>query len=246
MSTKIYNGFRIGCPIDLLYDRMIGVQKGFQDIADDQVRSYLARRACEVYDLAQLKPTFRLSITTSGMTPLSLAWDDVRDFFAQAEKGLRAYLDFDSSLSLFPAGQTVMVIAHIESREQLDLLKSLKWGDDHFQDFGYWDNTDPPDGVTHVVWRQRRRAWDKTLGPTMTPAIRGLKMTLSRNIDCRINIDTGSLADHLPSTAERAKSVQQIMPQTARLKGDDAIEKQLEIEALLKPVGLQELITKMY
>ena len=72
-------------------------------------------------------------------------------------------LDFGYEVLLLPNGRGV-------SDRPLVLLFSERGGEEYrkalvdanvAEEYGYWDNSDKPDGVTDAAWAERRRAWSK-------------------------------------------------------------------------------------
>lgn len=246
MSTKIYNGYRIKGGLELTYMRLLGVRKGFQDIADDQTRSFLCTNAALRYDTFQLNGKHPLVTTTGLMSlpnPLQAAWGVVNEYFDRAAKGHNSPYDFDSELVLFPHGDYTLMIAYIVSPEQRDLLRSLHWGDTcSIEEYAYWDNTDPPDHVNDLQWRTRKLHWEAALGKTMIPAVNGLTKQLSRNSHVRAHVTIDSLESFIPSAHRRAENLTSNMG----LGLDERLEAQMEIEKMLEPLTLDLLRTDMF
>lgn len=46
-----------------------------------------------------------------------------------------------------------------------------------FEDFGYWDNTDPDEDVTEAEWKHREKSWGYLIEDDETPASIGLSIT---------------------------------------------------------------------
>lgn len=63
--------------------------------------------------------------------------------------------------------------------EYIDVLKSNAI----VMDYGYWNNSDKPDDVSSVEWKNRRKAWDKL----SVPATDGLMLPTPTLMDIELN-----------------------------------------------------------
>lgn len=204
MSTKIYNGYRIHIDIARLYDRLLVIAPEFQNIATLKARQFVANLATTAFDSAWL--------TEAKTNPLSEAFAELEKEFKDAERGIRAAIDFNSSLSLFPLTGSVLVLTHIESRDQVEIIRNYSCpairGDTvKFKDFSYWDSSDRPDDVTEEEFNLRKRLWEFVLGKSMVPAHRCLSFQLSSNRQTTIELmsDITKIEDHIPTLEERAR-----------------------------------------
>ena len=98
-------------------------------------------------------------------------------------------LDFAYDISLLPnRGDSKKPLVMVFGQKDLEYGEALvKAG--VVTDYGYWDNTDWPDGMTSRQWAERKRAWGVLLGsPDKTPSEAGLsieypiKMTTTWNV----------------------------------------------------------------
>lgn len=235
MSTKIYNGYRIHIDIARLYDRLLVIAPQFQSIATEKTQHFVAKLATTAFDSAWL--------TGVKTNPLSAAFDELGKEFKDADNGIRAAIDFNSSLSLFPLTGSVLVMTHIESREQLEIIRNYSCpairGNITFKDFSYWDSSDRPDDVTEEEFNLRKRLWNFVLGKSMVPAHRCLSFQLSSNKQTMIELmsDLSKIEDKIPSLEERARD-------RARVRAFDLYVKSLNIPEARQPTVSE--ISKMY
>lgn len=209
MSTKIHNGYRIQCGIELLYDRLIGVAPGFQKLANERTDSIVAQMATEKADKVWYNAS-RTFKTFGDINPLSWAKTELDGAYRQIKEGHNLPLfDYNSEIAIFPRGKHCLILTFIPSREQENMFTSLSWGShDKIEFFGYWDNTDPPEGVSEEEFERRGKYWDTVLGPSGVPAHRALTFQLSSNEDVRLHTYGMTAHDYLelvPSKASRAR-----------------------------------------
>ena len=89
------------------------------------------------------------------------------------------YLDYHFTASFMPLGDYLMVIPFNANR------KCLKVFDEVFgcEFYGYWDNTDPEDGVSEEDWEARGKEWNAALGGDgyTAPIVAGVSITIIRD-----------------------------------------------------------------
>src|SRR5699024_4651082 len=66
---------------------------------------------------------------------------------------------FSMSLGLDPETGQVLAIPFHRSPEYQEALQ----GSGMFTEYGYWNNSDQPEGVTDVQWEERKQAWKRVI-----------------------------------------------------------------------------------
>lgn len=155
MSTKIYYGF------------MIQTTK-LEDILEI-VRDY--RKTHWEQDAKAVKKNFKQNILDAvangnlkvkeGDTPKWTAeklWMDLRK--EMKDKGTRNRLvDTDFQIVIFPDKERFLGIAYVDHDKWFQQFLKMPG----VQEYGYWNNTDPIEGVTDEEWDQRGKEWDRIL-----------------------------------------------------------------------------------
>jgi hypothetical protein len=84
-------------------------------------------------------------------------------------------VDTDFEIVLFPREKDLIGISFVErSAWHKELIKQPG-----FSDYGYWDNTDRPKGVSAQEWLDRERAWEKVLPWNAIPAMNGFSIQIA-------------------------------------------------------------------
>lgn len=170
MSIKIYHGFRVAT-------------NDFTVILD-LVKTY--REVHWKHDSREKKIVFLSSIIARAEDPnkkvmnekygyeinaYSLAeniWQEMRHEIKKT--GLRNHtVDTDFQIVVFPHKDTILGIAYTESNKWFNQWLTLPG----VSEYGYWNNTDPPDDVTDEEWEVRGEIWDEVLGSLGIPSMVG-------------------------------------------------------------------------
>jgi hypothetical protein len=95
--------------------------------------------------------------------------EDVRNDCQELKKGHRQpELDWSFEIALIPAGNCLFGLHYTEQRSLRDELFKLPG----IEPYPYWNNTDPPKGVSNKRWKERGHEWDWALGDG-PPAAKG-------------------------------------------------------------------------
>lgn len=165
MSTKIYSGFRTALSFRAL-DALIRDFSGkLQELQVDEIGRVVATHAAFDFDnRAAVALTGRSFKPTTGRFIPAYAQ---RAFLAQldAERGKEPRDDDDSAirmtstaftLCLYPKGRFIYGVPFGAQRGWGDAWAALPG----IEEYGYWNNTDPPDGMKPREWARRKRTWD--------------------------------------------------------------------------------------
>ncbi len=163
MSVKIYNGFRLKGikSLDKAFVEMQTLRPIIQQAAQVETSKMLAGLATKFYDDVSLyeKPL--------GDSALMSALDNVTAALKEsaAERAASPY-DLSFSLTLgVTSDRHVIGILFCTNRPLCKLFRSLPL----YEEYGYWNNTDRPEGVTLRRWNKRSDDWEEVL-PTGIPS----------------------------------------------------------------------------
>lgn len=216
MSTKIHHGWRIHHPHSVgglteICSRLADTLGAERQRAYDE---FVVRLAC--HDADEAAAGLTSDTTTPAITKAAVAaWRITQE----AEKSpYRNPLDLGCDIVFChdPSDDDWLYALVYTQHHRYEVLL----GDVGFVEYGYWDNTDPPDGLDDAEWERRRDRWDRLIGND-PPAVRGLTWALAA-VESRIfGVDDDTVAAMIAGAglddAERATR----LAETARRRGVD-------------------------
>jgi hypothetical protein len=161
MSTKIYNAYRV--PKNKIPEFTAGFRKIVINDAVKEINSLISR-----YDYEKALVDMYPSKDAQDRIKAKKNWDKIaplRSVFAQmmhvSDKGVRDTHNFDTSFNVWFDGKWAYIIPYFACsfRKQSLILKMVeKLGGG---DYGYYDNTDRPDGISSRQWNSRKKTWGR-------------------------------------------------------------------------------------
>lgn len=176
MSTKIYNGFRISNDLSLvqLKTLMMRLRKHAHRIIKKELWDLTAIEAvCLIDRIAMGKEVY-----SDWERPLiSHVEDEIEKKYINIERTGRRdpEYDFHFSIGILPIKGKTLLMVFAERESFFELIKKQRW----IEEYGYWNNTDEPEGVSESEWEQRKKDWDEALGESGIPSQNGFEVTLS-------------------------------------------------------------------
>ena len=163
MSTKIYNGYRLteGADLWALVNRL--------RTQADIVRDELDQAALDKLSNAAFKPGQTRKQTLYAALEV---WEKLMAKLGENTYGhdpyrLEVVFLHDDVTGL------VLALLYCETPQLQEVWESQP----EVEEYGYWDNTDWPEGMTEEEWNERGEAWDRALGWD-APVRRGLTFQL--------------------------------------------------------------------
>lgn len=103
-------------------------------------------------------------------------------FVGKTKQMNMAYLDFQNEIALFPTDGKMLFLAYGNTLESVlqKILNSKKKTDREFRKkygfeyYGYWNNTDMPNGMSQKRWDARGDEWNEVLNPDYIPSLHGI------------------------------------------------------------------------
>lgn len=142
MSTKIYRGFQV--EVATLQEILRLVQA---------FRPEIVKRSQDLLDqfMARHNPSDPVSAWT--------AWRELRS--KTVDQGIRLPLvDTEFSLTFFPDAGRFLGIAFTEHDAWFE-----RWlAQPAVSEYRYWNNTDPPEGISDTEWTVRAKDWNRLVG----------------------------------------------------------------------------------
>jgi hypothetical protein len=169
VSTKIYNGYRLSCAVDLFEfaDRLRAAMNPVRMRLDARILMDRAVTAVDTADArGEARPQGALLAALTGfgdeqrsMDPRSRGHDPNR---------------FEVSFGYDRQTGRVLCLLYADQPEFTRAWESLP----EVGAYGYWDNADRPGGVSDAEWQERRAAWERVLPGRTPPAERMLSFSL--------------------------------------------------------------------
>ena len=196
MSTKIYDGIYLdNMTLTELNDWCLTTRKSLKDIALAQYFRGVIHIAAAIF--IWQKTDMNLCPYYNGLNVQKLQnrkddpkqWD-ARSVFAYADRIAKNIaklsaaaknildnepdFDYNTSISIFPIADKILAIPYTTN----EALKSRIMNDTKVHEYGYWNNSDHPSGLTDEDWNMRERDWNYVFKNSGIPANCGMSVQL--------------------------------------------------------------------
>ena len=84
-------------------------------------------------------------------------------------------VDTQFDIIVFPYKRIFLGIAYTDHDEWFNKWLKMPL----VEEYGYWNNTDPPDDIPYKKFRKRGEVWDKALGPKGIPSMYGFNIEVN-------------------------------------------------------------------
>lgn len=160
MSIVISNGYILDKHWSMgdLAKAAKGLQKEFEAQAKEKLTEFIAGHAAQAHDAAALgEGDMGEEGDRNALQAASALLEKAR---AECAKGYRRPdVDVEAQALFFPAGRRILMMAICEDREKIERMAEVFGA----REYGYWNNTDRPDGVDARSWSRRKRDWSQAL-----------------------------------------------------------------------------------
>lgn len=203
MSTKIYDGFRVtGLDYPSLHEELISLGEEARSVAAEEFASWFANTIVDNNDRAAWRARLGLE------SDYPVTYFQVQDLYRERTMKIRSArsrdpeVDWGFEVSFAPAGDGRWLgIPFTEKESLMTCLASRDW----HEPYGYWNNSEPPAGLTDREWLARRDEWSRILGcgiPSRTMAT----FQLVCDIDLGL-VGRSDIVSRAPGTEERTRRV---------------------------------------
>ena len=183
MSTKIYNGYKLpNMSLVELHDFCMKFKK---DIREELEKLYVSKLSllatniidnikCGFFTTDSIKEYFNNYNSKDKDTILPSLAAEI--YMYECRKKIKIsnerdpFNDFSFDVTFFPTINNILAIIFTEQKTFKEIWES-QLGVEYY---GYWNNTDPIDGISYEDWEKRGDEWDKVLGDDFVPALNGL------------------------------------------------------------------------
>lgn len=131
-------------------------------------------------EIARRYPTAVVEDGYDLRSPLSTAWFRTSDRVREIERThyRDPEVDFSFSMAVIPCNGRVYGLLYTEVAE----FDEMWYAEELVERYPYWNNADPPDGISWEEWEERGREWNTVLemdgiGGYDAPALRGFSAT---------------------------------------------------------------------
>lgn len=170
MSTKIYNGIKFNVKdIHDLTEKTFAWRERISVLTEEAKIKFLANIIYSALDGHQLG--FLKSNQWKEGSVLRYAIDTYETRLKKTKEQYSSRdpaVDMDFSFTVHPHGDEFYGIVFCERNEWNKEFMDLEW----VEPFPYWDNTDPPEGISEEDWDERGCLWDSLI-PSGIPARHG-------------------------------------------------------------------------
>lgn len=138
-----------------------------------------------------------------GYSPASLANFIIQHHQLEIKRTMHRDPDYDyeCNMALIPGRGKIYMLFYAEDAAYWEMLKTFQ----EVKEYPYWNNTDPPDGMTWSRWERRGAEWDKVLSAhrSKIPSLCGFSVALV--VTGRVLTDIAQILALIPTLEERAK-----------------------------------------
>ncbi len=201
MSTKIFNGHEIvGHTLDSFLPVLRSLQEQLRTLAHRQAVRVITRLAVALHD----RHTLGLEVAKEQNFLMAAEFEVMRrQKEVDATKRRDPTVDFEFTVCLFPVEGRLLATTYVEQRELKQLWDVQTWR----REFGYWDNTDPPEELAEAEWDERARLWGLVFPGYDAPSEVGYSFTLLPMDGHFLFANNEEVAAHLPTLEERAQAM---------------------------------------
>jgi len=187
MSTKIYNGYRLGGDLNGAWKKSLFAKKRLQLEIVDILHQYHVNNIVKMLDEVSLCGNLCFE-DWAGHDSNLIAVSQFQLMSEHNKLRSDSYrnpdADFNIEWVLLPYGEYVYMLVYSEQQRLINC-----WSDSMgVEEYNYWDNEDKPDNITGQQWNKRGETWDNILD-NYPPADRGLTCTIFSDYSMPFIID---------------------------------------------------------
>lgn len=253
MSTKIHHGFVLPkMSLNELHKLVLRMRERAECFHNELYFERIARLCCDILDDYTLLPQdeFLKRVKKEDenfdldYSPLTMAQFIIRRHQQKIKETMERdpSFDFDCSMALIPGKRKIYMLFYAEDEAYWEMLKTFQ----EVKEYPYWNNTDPPDGMSWSRWQRRGAEWDRALSVhhSEIPSLCGFSVDLV--LPGFIMPDGAQILASIPTLEQRVKHhawVSLFFKARDYLKTDEGKERLKQEEQRLAGI-LQTVYTK--
>lgn len=175
MSTKIYYGFRVATtdPKEIIELVQEYRENHWKKDSHEKKILFLSSIVAGATDPDKKFMSEEFGYEMNAYSLAENMWHKMR--YDLKKTGLRNHaVDTDFQIVVFPHQDSFLGIAYTESEKWFDQWLSMPG----VSEYGYWNNTDPPNNVSDEEWEVRGMVWDEVLGSLGIPSMVGFTIDI--------------------------------------------------------------------
>lgn len=163
MSTKLYDAYKLKAPIQDVFKLSKKIRKSFNLALQKKYQADVLLLCLEIYDwLTYFKTTTVYCKNINKSENVSL-FRLVHELLIHDEAQYRAankLPTYYAHANLYEYNNELFATVRSRDHQFQDVFKKITAA----QDFGYWNNTDQPDGISRKNWKNREVIWNRVFG----------------------------------------------------------------------------------
>ena len=167
MSTQIHNGWKFpeGTTLEQVFAQFREQGNLMRQMADDSARDRIIGRACGIIDKAMahcmgLDEKENFDLLEEGASPLGHAFNKMLDLRYEKNSSEANHVSCEASVVVAAHRTGLYALTFFRNR---DMEKSFV-ANMGLEQWGYWNNSDAPEGVSDAQWSEREKLWDDLVG----------------------------------------------------------------------------------
>jgi hypothetical protein len=146
---KVYNGWRLNVDQEGLFPLLWAIKKKSKEVIKNNLK--------EIYHLESVD-------TNPTKHALNVYQEIIRHVKKEESSMVRSAFDPDCNLCIYPYGGKFYARSFCDNvslivKNSLDFLDGMAKVEEYY----YFDNTDPPDGISDAEWLERGEVWDSIM-----------------------------------------------------------------------------------
>lgn len=187
MSTKIYNGFKFNTKsITDIIEQLYNLKKEVKDIVRNDMKEMINDKLVLFHDYQKLNKTFTMFDYNSDCFIEVKTKDEMKKIIKMGfktmscslEQDMNGFDDYKFEISIFQIKNAILGCPFVNASCLRDIIKEQSF----YIEYGYWNNSDEPEGMSKREWNKREKDWEEATKIGHTFADNSLLYTLSPNI----------------------------------------------------------------
>jgi hypothetical protein len=202
MSTKIYNGYKTNLSLNELHKVCLDLKKTITEKRDEVYKKLITTYALNTR--AKLDAGLINFDDLKNSSPMSNALFEIRDRAKEIQKTQMRdpVVDFDCEFVFIPLEKYTLAMLYTEKKEFREIWENCGY----FENYSYWNNTDPDESVSDEEWEQRGEDWD-VLGYD-APSSVGMSFSCFGRFSTPFGVDKEDLTDeYIDSVFDRERMI---------------------------------------